>query len=48
VDPVPDPLVLKKSCNAENRTLTSESVARNTDHETTEAIMAFANSIHTV
>jgi hypothetical protein len=33
VDPVPDPLLLrKKSGSAGNRTRTSESVARNFDH----------------
>jgi hypothetical protein len=31
VDPVPDPLLLRKSDSAENRTLTSGSVARNSD-----------------
>jgi hypothetical protein len=32
VDPVPDPLLLRKSCRAGNRTPTSGSVARNSDH----------------
>jgi hypothetical protein len=32
VDPVPDPLLLRKSGSAENRTQTSGSVARNSDH----------------
>jgi hypothetical protein len=32
VDPVPDPLLLSKSGSAGNRTPTSESVARNSDH----------------
>jgi hypothetical protein len=32
VDPVPDPLLLRKSVSAKYRTWTSESVARNTDH----------------
>jgi hypothetical protein len=32
VDPVPDPLLLRKSGSAENRTRTSGSVARNSDH----------------
>jgi hypothetical protein len=36
VDPVPDPLLLRKSDSAGNRTRTSASVARNSDH-TTEA-----------
>jgi hypothetical protein len=38
VDPVPDPLFLRKSSSAGNRTRTSESVARNSDHYTTEAV----------
>jgi hypothetical protein len=37
-DPVPDPLRLRNSGSAGNRTRTSESVARNTDHLTTEAV----------
>jgi hypothetical protein len=37
VDPVPDPLLLRKSGSAGNRTQTSWSVARNSDHWTTEA-----------
>jgi hypothetical protein len=32
VDPVPEPLLLRKSGRAENRTRTSGSVARNSDH----------------
>jgi hypothetical protein len=32
VDPVPDPLLLRKSGRAENRTRTSGSVARNSEH----------------
>jgi hypothetical protein len=32
VDPVPDPLVLRKSGSAGNRTGTSGSAARNSDH----------------
>jgi hypothetical protein len=41
VDPVPDPLLLrkKKSGSAGNRTRTSGSVARNFDHWTTEAVI---------
>jgi hypothetical protein len=35
--PVPDPLLLRKSGSAGNRTRTSGSVARNSDHYTTEA-----------
>jgi hypothetical protein len=38
VDPVPDPLLLRKSGIAGNRTQTSASVARNSDHQTTEAV----------
>jgi hypothetical protein len=37
VNPVPDPLLLRKSGSAGNRTWTSGSVARNSDHWTTEA-----------
>jgi hypothetical protein len=33
VDSVPDPLLLRKSGSAENRTRNSESVARNSDNE---------------
>jgi hypothetical protein len=38
VDPVPDPLLIRKSGSAENRTRTSGSVARNSDHWTIEAV----------
>jgi hypothetical protein len=38
VDPVPDPLLLRKSGSAGNRTRTSGSVARNSDHLSTEAV----------
>jgi hypothetical protein len=38
VDAVPDPLLLRKSGSTGNRTRTSESVARNSDHYTTEAV----------
>jgi hypothetical protein len=38
VDPVPDPLLLRKCGSARNRTRTSESLARNSDHLTTEAV----------
>jgi hypothetical protein len=38
VDPVPDPLLLRKSGSTGNRTRTSGSVARNSDHWTTEAV----------
>jgi hypothetical protein len=37
VDPVPDPLIIRKSDSAGNRTRTSRPVARNSDHWTTEA-----------
>jgi hypothetical protein len=40
VDPVPDPLLLRKSGSVGNRTRTSESVARNSDHQTTEAVLS--------
>jgi hypothetical protein len=39
VDPVPDPLLLRKPGSAGNRTRTSGSVARNSDHYTTEAVI---------
>jgi hypothetical protein len=39
VDPVPDPLLLRKSGSAGNRTRISVSVARNSDHYTTEAVI---------
>jgi hypothetical protein len=38
VDPVPDPLLLRNSGSAGNRTWTSGSVARNSDHYTTKAV----------
>jgi hypothetical protein len=38
VDPVPDPLLFRKSGSAGNRTWTSGFVARNFDHQTTEAV----------
>jgi hypothetical protein len=38
VDPVPDPLLLRKSGSAGNRTQTSASVAKNSDHQITEAV----------
>jgi hypothetical protein len=43
VDPVPDPLLLRKSGSAGNRTRTSRSVARNPDHWTTEAVQQGCN-----
>jgi hypothetical protein len=39
VDPVPDSLLLRKSGSAVNRTGTSGSVARNSGHQTTEAVL---------
>jgi hypothetical protein len=38
VDPVPDPLLLRKSGSAGNKTRDPGSVARNFDHLTTEAV----------
>jgi hypothetical protein len=38
VDPVPNPLLLRKSGSAANRTRTFGSVARNSDHYTTKAV----------
>jgi hypothetical protein len=43
VDPVPDPPPLRISGSAGNRTRTSGSVARNSYHETTEAVCIFLN-----
>jgi hypothetical protein len=39
VEPVPDPLLLKKSCSAGSGTETSGLAARNSDHQTTEAVV---------
>jgi hypothetical protein len=38
VDPVPDPLILKKSGSAGNGTRASGSVFKNSDYYTTEAV----------
>jgi hypothetical protein len=38
VDHVPDSLLLRKFGSSENRTQTSKSVARNSDHYTTDAV----------
>jgi hypothetical protein len=38
VDPVPDPLLVRKSGSSGNRTRTSGSVASNSDHETTDEL----------
>jgi hypothetical protein len=41
VDPVTDPILLRKSGSAGNRTRASGSVAKNSDHYTTEAVYFF-------
>jgi hypothetical protein len=46
VDPVPDPLLLRKSGSAGNGTRTSGSVARNSDHLTTEVVAYLFISTH--
>jgi hypothetical protein len=46
VDPVPDPLLLRKTGSAENRTQASESVSRNSDHSTTEAVYFLLRNIY--
>jgi hypothetical protein len=38
VDPVPDPLLIRKSGSSGNQTRTSGSVARNSDHWTAEVV----------
>jgi hypothetical protein len=38
VDPIPDPLLFRKSGSAGNQTWTSEYLARNSDHGTTTAV----------
>jgi hypothetical protein len=45
MDPVPEPLLLRKYGSVINRTQPSGSVARNSDHETTEAITLFIITI---
>jgi hypothetical protein len=40
MDAVPDPLLLRKSGSAGNRARASGSVARNSDHLTTETVSA--------
>jgi hypothetical protein len=42
VDPFSDPLLLRESGKAGNGTQTSGSVARNSDHQTAEAVTAIA------
>jgi hypothetical protein len=44
VDPVPDPLLLRKSGSTGNRTRTSGSVARNSGHQATEAVNILPHS----
>jgi hypothetical protein len=38
VDPDPDPLLVRKSGSAGNRTRTSVSIAMNSDHQAIEAV----------
>jgi hypothetical protein len=45
VDPVPDPLLLRKSGSAGNRTRPSRSVARNFDHYPTEEVFHMSQII---
>jgi hypothetical protein len=46
--PVSDPLLLRKSGSARNRTRTFGSVARNSDHKTTTFMyITYINSVHT-
>jgi hypothetical protein len=51
MDPVPDPLLLRKSGSDGNRTRTSESVAKKSEHQTTEDVISFQiifkNSVRT-
>jgi hypothetical protein len=46
VDPVPDPLLLRKSGSTENRTRTSGSVARNSVHWTTKAVRTWQYALN--
>jgi hypothetical protein len=46
VDPVLDPILLRKSGSAGNRTRTSGSVARNSGHDTTEAVFFLLHNIY--
>jgi hypothetical protein len=46
VDPVPDPLLLRKTGSAANRTRTSGSAARNSDHQSTEAVYFLLHNIY--
>jgi hypothetical protein len=45
VDPVPDPLLLRKSGSTRNRPQTSGSVVRNSDHWTTEAVVQHVTAV---
>jgi hypothetical protein len=45
MDPVTDPLLLRKSSSAGNRTRASGSVARNSDHQTTESHVTIKPSV---
>jgi hypothetical protein len=45
VDPIPDPLLFRKSGSARNRTQTSGSVARNSHHYNTEVDMTHNRSL---
>jgi hypothetical protein len=47
VDPVSDPLLLRKSGSAENRTRTCGSVARNSELWATEAVRLIIDKIFT-
>jgi hypothetical protein len=46
VDPVPDPLLLRKTGSAGNRTRSSGSVASNSDHKATEAVYKEISSLN--
>jgi hypothetical protein len=46
VDSVPDSLVFRKFGSARNRTRTSGSVARNSEHQTTEAVYFLLHNIY--
>jgi hypothetical protein len=46
VDPIPESLLLRKSGSAGNRTRTFGSVAKNSDHQTTEAVYFLLHNIY--
>jgi hypothetical protein len=48
VDPIPDPLLLRISGSTSNRTWTSESVARNSEHQTTEAVKVYTGKLKNI